>query len=487
MSENAPSSEPKEPRSNTSGDDSKDESPSRSSRLVQQLLWFRATIDGMRELTEAIQPHVAELDSFEPRVRSLVDCTPLPDEKKKRLKEALIESAAKARAGKAALSLSVPSERPDEAPAATRSSTREGGESPEAWAAEQAEAQKAGDSPDTPPATEDESVAVDVYTHEVAFRLLSGFADATVAPRGPMLFGALLVLAVATFESLLGSIYGQHLALHPNALDAQEKEFSLAELQDFGDVSAAQEALIGRKVDAFTQQSLADWSRWSARTLKVPLEDLATDPRKLRELFQRRHIIVHSAGRVSRQYLNRVDFGSDATPTIGKRLPVDRGYLDGALDVLDVVGTLVALVAWQKWIPEESDAPARKLGDVGYDLLTSDSWSATRLLCSKGRELLDLPHGTELQSRVNEWLARKRQDGIDSIAGEVESWDISALAPRFRLARSALVDDLDTVFEELPKLIEQEEVTLADVATWPLLAEARQDPRAEPLLERFAA
>jgi len=121
--------------------------------------------------------------------------------------------------------------------------------------------------------------------------------------------------------------------LHPRTLDAQEKEFSLGELQEFDDMSDARDALIGRKVDAFTQQRLQDWSRWADRTLKVSLPDLAVDGEALNEYFQRRHIIVHSAGRVSRQYLTRVNFESENdAPQLDVPLPVTREYLAGALD-----------------------------------------------------------------------------------------------------------------------------------------------------------
>jgi hypothetical protein len=68
------------------------------------------------------------------------------------------------------------------------------------------------------------------------------------------------VLAIATFESLLGTVYGQHFALHPGALDAREKEFSLGELQEFDDISDARDVLTGRRVEAFTSMPIASFT-----------------------------------------------------------------------------------------------------------------------------------------------------------------------------------------------------------------------------------
>jgi hypothetical protein len=408
----------------------------------------------MRELAGAIEPHVAALDAFEPRVRSLVESTPLPAHKRERLAEALLHATRGEVASDA-------DNRKDPLP-------------------------PSGEASDPDGAGGGDTRLVDVPA-QVVFEVVRGFHDARAAPRGPMLYGALLVQAIAVFESLMGTVYGEHFALHPSALDAQDKEFSLGELEAFADITEARDALIARKVDSFVAKGLTEWSRWTSQTLKATLEELAPDARVLHELFQRRHIIVHSAGRVSRQYLARVDFGSEPPPDIGTPLPVSRAYLEEALDALDVVGTLLALVAWQRWDRAEADQAASQLGLVGYDLLTSESWTATRVVCSKGRSLLNLPKATELQTEVNEWIARKRQDSAASIAPEVREWDVSAAAGRFQLARAALLDDLDRVFELLPSLIDQGEVTLTNFVSWPLLQEAREDSRAETLLEQFSA
>jgi hypothetical protein len=85
--------------------------------------------------------------------------------------------------------------------------------------------------------------------------------------------------------------------------------------------------------------------------------------------------------------------------------------------------------------------------------------------------------------RVNGWVARKRSEGIDAIRAELEAWEVSALAPRLKLARLALLNRTEEAHGLARTLLERDEIEQSDWRDWPLLDEVRQYHREQENLE----
>lgn len=297
--------------------------------------------------------------------------------------------------------------------------------------------------------------------------------------RTAILFESLLTVAVSTFETLLGGIAAQHFRSHPDAVSASEKEFSLADLESFGNVDDARTAAIEARVDKLMRESLDAWDAWFNKLLKTSLRDLA-DYDNLHEILQRRHAVVHNAGRVSRQYYNTV---KDARP-IGTELTVDRAYLDNALDELSIVGNRLVVLAWTKWVKHERGVAGGQLLDYVYNMMLERRWRVVECLCSTG---IDLPVRQSLvhRLRTNGWLATKRLYGTDRIMPELAEWDTSALEPVFRIAKAALSDNFDALFQQLNS-VDRSVLTEHAIDHWPIFEEARDDPRYTLVRLRFS-
>src|SRR6202034_3285702 len=84
--------------------------------------------------------------------------------------------------------------------------------------------------------------------------------------------------------------------------------------------------------------------------------------------------------------------------------------------------------------------------------------------------------------KVNSALAIKASLGIEAITEDVSSWDVSALATRYKLAKASLLDNLDEAFAELSELVERDEISTTHLLEWPLLAEMRTDRRFTALI-----
>jgi hypothetical protein len=306
--------------------------------------------------------------------------------------------------------------------------------------------------------------------------------DSALAPRKrAVLNGAVLTMAVSAFEVLLGGLATDYYLIHPGALGG-EREFSLADLEAFDSVADAREASVANRVESLLRGSLEDWEAWLDKALHLKVENLAIDHDELREVFQRRHVIVHNAGRASRRYIKLAPGGDHVQ--LDSDLPVTDDYLETALDGLETLGNLLSAGAWSKALPHQEEAALSELHDEIFDLMVEGRWRAVEKLSSVG-ELLDCSDSLKLVFRANRLLAMKRIQGTEVMRAKLNEWDTSALAPAFKLVAAALDDDFDRAFEIAEDLAGTPFLSQTALTTWPVLEEMRLDPRFEALLERY--
>jgi hypothetical protein len=297
-----------------------------------------------------------------------------------------------------------------------------------------------------------------------------------IASREELLNGSLLTVAVATFENLLAGLFREHLIRFPRQLESEDKEFSLRDLLEHGSVDEARRVLIERRTDGFMRGGFVDWSEWAQRTLKVSFEDLAADGASTNEVFQRRHLVVHTGGVVTQIYLDRVDFEGDEAPDVGSLLKIDADYLRQAIDAILVLGVALAARSLSKWGGDHGPkVAATRVISCTYDLMQEGRWAVVQPLCKTGCEL-GQPEAQRWVMTVNGWVATRALTGASACAEEIANWDVSALDPKFVLAKAALQDDRDRVIELLPATLEAAGVEAKIIPNWPVLRPFREDP-----------
>lgn len=291
--------------------------------------------------------------------------------------------------------------------------------------------------------------------------------------RAAILRNSLLTMAIGALEVLIGRMATSFYAANIGIL-AKNKEFSIKDLEEYGSIESAKESVIASHVDSLLRGSLADWIKWYDESFKLDSKTYCIDHDVLTEAFQMRHIIVHNAGAVSRQYLQKVT-EKYRNADVGERLGVDEEYLTRAIDEIESIGNLMIAGAWCKLAPGQTIGIMANLHARTYHLMQVERWLPVRRICSVAKKV----KSNELMrniSQCNEWLAIKRTTGIDRIRGEIASWDVSAFDPAFGIVKHALLDDLDAAFETLPD-IKSPMITEETLESWPVLAELRADPR----------
>lgn len=286
------------------------------------------------------------------------------------------------------------------------------------------------------------------------------------------LLSSQLVTLVADFELFVLRVMTAWLEFDDSTLANKERTIKFPQLSTM-DLSELRETMVQEYLDSHMRKSAKQWLKVFSEVFKCKgfpaAEDYATA-----EVFQRRNIIVHHAGLVSRTYLNELkDFEHDAH--LGQHLAVDLEYVQLASDSLGAVAHEIVLEAMHSASKTAADREwvAREAAEMTFVLLQLDR-NAVLETYSDATELHrikdDFPRE---QTRVNGWIAKRRLDKIDSVRKRIESWDVRAKDPSFKLAKAALLGDVEGSVSLASRLVDADELSVSALASWPLFENIR--------------
>ncbi|KOU18223.1 hypothetical protein ADK51_29295 [Streptomyces sp. WM6368] len=238
-----------------------------------------------------------------------------------------------------------------------------------------------------------------------------------------------------------------------------------------GSLDDAINIAIGRRVDELMFGSFADWRKFCLDKMSLKFEEYAIDWDFLQEVFQRRHVIVHNGGLASRRYIRNVASEYSAGVKEGDLLQMDQAYASRAASELLTFGYLLAMAIGRKFDKEGSETFLAYIHKFNYRNLIKGRYEIVEK-CSVHGESISTTMDDRLIFQVNKWIAKQRlSDG--SIDPEVESWDVRALSPRYRLAKHCLMGEKIEAMKCLESLYSAGEVSFEDVIEWPLLEPLR--------------
>jgi hypothetical protein len=297
----------------------------------------------------------------------------------------------------------------------------------------------------------------------------------TRRPRLPVLLDSLLMTSVNDFENFFAGLAKASYAFQPQVLRESSKTYSWADVAAYESIDEFTEYAIDEQVDRLMREGLDEWMKFVSKATRIQPDNLKRCSDPVAEVLQRRHIITHNGGRASRTYLERTKGVAGAGTKLGQQLPVNRQYLNDALDRFALLATAIGAASTAAVERTGGNSKGRSsyfIGDLIVDLLKLERYSCVAPLM----EILSdqMPDAASVETlRVNSWIARSRIEGPQSIRPEVEKWDVSNLDGRFRLAKMALMENLGAAKILANQLVTQGALSPHDLATWPLLEPLR--------------
>lgn len=252
------------------------------------------------------------------------------------------------------------------------------------------------------------------------------------------------------------------------------KSLTLGQLSDLGSVEAARKYVTDRTVKTLMRGGVGESSKFF-EGFEVSRREVAADWWEFREIDARRNLVAHADSKVNEIYLTLARDAGQAgpgLPKVGDKLDVSTQYLLHSLQVLAAFGALLGISTLLKRRSRRVDACYRwghglceKLFESGL-VENSSAVSGKLIAISHGR----LERTLELDLRHIDWLARKTASGIDSIRGEVESFDYSGIDLLHSHMRHVILNDHDTARTAIISLVGAGAITKAAIRLRPQYA-----------------
>ena len=278
------------------------------------------------------------------------------------------------------------------------------------------------------------------------------------------------------------AVVDYYYAVIPGALTNMGKQISWSEVAEHDSIEGLREWFRSGVVERIMRGGLGVWLKWLLDSPKIKVSELVDiDP--VREVFQRRHLLVHTGGVVSRPYLGKVS-GISQLPKLGERLEVDADYVAHAADLLTemALGLVRALVLTLPSDDDEVDAMDAVVANTAFRLLKQERYQLVVRLAERYPPPASAYGADALV--INRWLALRATGRGAEITGEVTEWASTVTDSHelgVRLLAAALTGDLERASDLMREYTESTVVGWMTLVDWPVFAELRAYMRDHPV------
>lgn len=294
----------------------------------------------------------------------------------------------------------------------------------------------------------------------------------------------------SAFDAFTGNLLRALFLKRPALIDSLDTEVSLAEILRFETFQDLKESVLADYIESIRRKSYVEQFEVLEKRFGLALRKFENWP-KFVEMGQRRNLITHCEGVVSKQYIAICKSNAVVIPEgvrEGERLRITLPYLLEACSVLYEVSIKLGQVLWRKVMPEEYNEANSNLAEPIYEALKLERWDRAIMLSAFAMEMR--PQISELDRRirlVNYAIALKFSGKAEESLRILDADDWSAAALDFKLAVAVLHDQYGEAAQYMRQIGEEGElVNKSGYHTWPLFREFRRSTEfAEAYAEVF--
>jgi hypothetical protein len=288
-----------------------------------------------------------------------------------------------------------------------------------------------------------------------------------------LLFTNSLISLVSFSEWFLSQIFHFYFDKFPESINIKERNLTFEQLETFDSIEDARNFLIDLKIEEILRGNIESWFNVLKKELNLSLNYIDPHLENIREIYQRRNLLVHNGGTVNSVYLSKVNQKLRKDVEKGQTLQVSQEYLDKAISILEQIFILIGSELWKK-IDKNDDERGSLLISIIFDRLCDGNYIVSEglsmfLVNDKG-----LPEKDRLIAKINYWQSLKWQGKLKEIQEEILNTDFSAKEEIFLLAKYALLDKYSDFYKLLPRLVESEKISRDDLQEWPLFKKIRE-------------
>jgi hypothetical protein len=260
------------------------------------------------------------------------------------------------------------------------------------------------------------------------------------------------------------------------------KTIKFSDLLKFNSIDDARISLIDREIETAMRSSHHEQIKFMEDTFKLGLTpDLKDVLPRFVELCERRNLLTHTGGVVSKQYINNCSEHKYDVSKVkpGEKLEVDAAYFSRSVDIINEIGVKICYVLWHKYAKTEGATADNRFNSHCVDLMNARAYGVAESLLkfATKTDRPKLSESTRLMMTINLANAIRLQDRSAEANKVLEKEDWSATASEFRLCAASVKGDIDTVIGIMKKLGRSGSINADEYRQWPVFRKTRTDER----------
>ena len=289
-----------------------------------------------------------------------------------------------------------------------------------------------------------------------------------------------LLALVSQYDAYISNLLKTLFLLRPELIFTSEKQVTFSEISDFNSIEDVKNSIIEKEVEGILRQSHSKQFDVMEKIFDVKLRSGLDIWPEFIEITERRNLLAHTNGVVSRQYVSvckKHGVAAEKIPNVGEKLPATPEYFNNTYNVLYEISIKLGHVLWRKSLPNDTSLSDSHYNHKCFDLIKAGNYETAVKMLDFICDVVT-KHSSEsvrLFMEFNRCNAHRLAGRSERCIELLDTIDTSALGMEFRLAEAILRNKFDAAGDLMRQIgVSNESINQFSYSDWPIFEGFRE-------------
>ena len=286
--------------------------------------------------------------------------------------------------------------------------------------------------------------------------------------------GMVLLVLVSQYDAYIGNLLKTLFLMRPELIFTSEKQVTFSEISEFNSIEDVKNSIIEKEVEGILRQSHSKQFDIMEKIFDVKLRSGLDIWPEFIEITERRNLLAHTNGTVSRQYVSvckKHGVAAEKIPNVGEKLPITPQYFNNTYNVLYEISIKLGHVLWRKILPKDTCLSDSHYNDKCFDLIKAGNYETAVKMLDFICDVIT-KHSNEslrLFMEINRCNAHRLAGRPERCVELLDAIDTTALGIEFKLAEAILRNEFDVAGDLMRQIgVSNESVNQFSYSDWPI-------------------
>ncbi|HNW55674.1 MAG TPA: hypothetical protein PKN62_01175 [bacterium] len=317
----------------------------------------------------------------------------------------------------------------------------------------------------------DGSLVVEVNDYKKFKQLEENASTAYLALE--IISNSLFVSLISRYDAFFSNCLKEVFKIKPDILNSIDKTICFSDIVNKESLEDIKNDVIEEEIQCLLRGDHKSQLAYLEKKLKITIKDLPLIEKNFVEITERRNLIVHCEGIVSKQYMKVC---SPIDIKRGDKLTIKPDYLISSHQCLYELSVKLTHTLWRKLLNSELEQADNELNSLCFNLIEDESFALADNLLAFALENKNIfNEASRSVYIINAALSKYLQNDKQKAQDILNQKDWSASSDSYKLAHAILNDNYKKACEIMFKIGDKGEIEEFDYRSWPLFISIRKE------------